>query len=134
MFDYNLHNKKEPAMAAAGQLAVGVTAVAGMFQDAMERLLEFPKHDGRYSQAEVQGIVDTAEHLKDALKEAMDLLVMAANREESLLTGNAMYEHRIDILRQLLAAEEAKVAQLEAELDETAGGNSSVRISIPKVG
>lgn len=131
---YYLHDKKEPAMAAAGQLAIGVTAVAGLFQDAMERLLEFPKHDGRYSQAEVQGIVDTAEHLKDALKEALDMLVMAANREERLLTENAVYEHRIETLKQLLAIEEAKVADLEAELDETAGGNSSVRISIPKVG
>lgn len=131
---YYLHDKKEPAMAAAGQLAIGVTAVAGLFQDAMERLLEFPQHDGRYSQAEVQGIVDTAEHLKDTLKEALDLLFMAANREESLLVEKAGYEHRINTLKQLLAMEEAKVAQLEAELDETAGGNSAVRISIPKVG
>lgn len=125
---------KDPAFQATMQIGAGVVAFAGALEAATAKLLDFPKHDGRYSEAEVRGIVDTAEHLKDHLKEALDMLFMAANREESLLVEKAGYEHRIETLKQLLAIEEAKVADLEAELDETAGGNSSVRISIPKVG
>ncbi|MEI3807641.1 hypothetical protein V6R85_24265 [Agrobacterium sp. CCNWLW32] len=134
MFDYNLHNKKEPAMAAAGQIAVGVVGVAALFEDAMAKLLEFPQHDGRYSEREVRQMVDTAHHLGEALKEMMDQFLMAHNREERHLEQIAGMEHRIETLKALLAAEEAKVAHLEEELEEAQGGGSAVRISIPKAG
>lgn len=123
---------KDPAFQATAQIAVGVTAIAGLFEDAMARLLQMPKHDGRYSQAEVKGIVDTAEHLGASLKEAMDIIFMAGNREERYLEEIAGYENRVNVLKQLLADQEVRCAQLEAELAEAAGGNSSVRISIPK--
>jgi len=131
---YYLHDKKEPAMAAAGQLAIGVVAAAGILEEAMAKLGEMPKHDGRYYQKDVQSIVDTAHGLGESMKEMMDLFLMAHNREERHLEEIAGLEHRVSTLKALLASEEAKVAHLEAELNETAGGDSSVRISIPKIG
>ncbi len=136
--DYNLHNKKDPAMAAVGQIALGMTMVAGMFEDAMAELFRIPQHDNKFTVAEVQRIVDNANEMnarhQARIKEALDIIYMAANVEERLLVEKAGYEHRIDTLKALLAAEEAKVAQLEAELDEAEGGSSTVRISIQKAG
>lgn len=137
MFDYNLHNKKEPAMAAAGQIALGLVGVASLFEDAMAELFRIPQHDNRYTVADVQRIVDNANEMnarqQARLKEALDIIYMASNVEERLLTEKAGYEHRIETLKALLAAEEAKVAQLEADLEDAEGG-SAVRISIPKAG
>ncbi|SMD16398.1 hypothetical protein SAMN05880593_12978 [Rhizobium sp. RU36D] len=125
---------KDPAFSTALQLAALSVGVASIFQGAMDKLMEMPQHDGRYSQREVQGIVDTAHHLGEALKEMMSEALMAHNREESHLVQIAGLEHRIDTLKALLANEEAKVAQLEAALDDAEGGSSAVRISIPKAG
>jgi hypothetical protein len=131
---YYLHDKKEPAMAAAGQLAIGVVAAAGILEDALAKLGEMPKHDGRYSQKEVQGIVDTAHGLGESMKEMMDLFLMAHNREERHLEDIAGLEHRVSTLKALLASEEAKVAQLESVLNDAEGGGSAVRISVKKPG
>ncbi|PTV70173.1 hypothetical protein [Agrobacterium pusense] len=125
---------KDPAFSTALQLGAPSMGVASVFQGAMDKLMEMPKHDGRYSQREVQGIVDTADALGEALKEMMEEFLMAHNREESHLVQIAGLEHRVETLKALLAAEEAKVAQLEADLDDAEGGSSAVRISIPKAG
>lgn len=125
---------KDPAFSTALQLGGIVVAMSSAMDVAAAKLMEMPKHDGRYSQREVQNIVDTAHHLGETLKEMMDHFLMATNREEKHLEQIAGMEHRIETLKALLAKEEAKVAQLEAALDEAEGGNSAVRISIPKAG
>lgn len=125
---------KDPAFSTALQLGALTVGVASVFQGAMDKLMEIPQHDGRYSQHEVQAIVDTAHHLGEAMKTMMDEFLMASNREESHLTQIAGLEHRVETLKALLGNEEAKVAQLETYLDDAEGGSSAVRISIPKAG
>ena len=132
---YELHNKREPAMAAAGQIALGVSLVGGMFQDALEDLLTLPQIGENVSLAVVQGIVDNANQINDRqtdrLKEALDIITkvaeVAQDQAENYEAEILGYENQVRLLRQ-------RVAQLEADLEEAAGGNSSVRLSIPKVG
>jgi hypothetical protein len=118
----NIFTSRNPASTAAFQLAGLSAGIAHLLNGAVAPLLSrpVPRHDGRYSVAEVSAFADAANRLLAEQNEALSAAA-AAEADKALLLEAAAEQHeeareRILDLENALAAHMEELAAVRAQL------------------